>query len=164
MIISNFVSDLAIIGKNVKIWHGAYVGDRAVIGNNVSIGSLAHVDFDVFIGDDSRIGGCVYIPPLTKIGKNVFIAPGVTITNDHYPLSENDKLRGVTIKDNAVIGAGVIIGAGVTIGHNAVLGMGAVVTKNIPDNIVAFGNPAKMKYTRVEYDLRRDEFEKVKTL
>jgi len=164
LIISNFVSDLAIIGKNVKIWHGAYVGDRAVIGNDVSIGALAHVDFDVSIGDNSRIGGCAYIPPLTKIGKNVFIAPGVTMTNDRYPLSENDKLRGVTIKNNAVIGAGVIIGAGVTIGENAVVGMGSVVTKDVPPNVVVFGNPAKMRYTRVEYDVRRDEFEKVKTL
>ena len=85
--VTNYISTTARIGKNVKIWHFAYVGDDTVIGNNVMIGSLTHVDYKVKIGDNTRIEGSVYIPPLTSIGKNVFIGPGATFTNDPYPMS-----------------------------------------------------------------------------
>ena len=57
--------------------------------------SLSHVDYDVKIGDDTLIEGLVYIPPLSRIGKNVFIGPGAALTNDPYPPSE--KLVGVII-------------------------------------------------------------------
>jgi acyl-[acyl carrier protein]--UDP-N-acetylglucosamine O-acyltransferase len=83
----NFVSETAKIGKNVKIWHFSYIGNNTKIGDNVSIGSLVHVDYNVKIGDNTRIEGSVYIPPLTTIGKNVFIGPCATFTNDPYPMS-----------------------------------------------------------------------------
>ena len=65
--VSNYNSDKAKIGENVKIWHFAYVGDNVEIGNDVKIGSLAHVDYNVKIGDNTLIEGLVYIPPLTRI-------------------------------------------------------------------------------------------------
>ena len=105
--VTNYISDKAKIGKNVKIWHFAYVGDNVEIGNNVKIGSLAHIDYDVKIGDDKLIEGLVYIPPLSRIGKNVFIGPSAALTNDPYPPSE--KLAGVIIEDNAVIGSKAVI-------------------------------------------------------
>ena len=55
--VSNYISDKAKIGKNVKIWHFAYVGDNVEIGNDVKIGSLAHVDYNVKIGDNTLIEG-----------------------------------------------------------------------------------------------------------
>ncbi|MGD1835071.1 MAG: acyltransferase [Nitrososphaeraceae archaeon] len=153
----NFISDKAKLGKNVKIWHFAYVGDKTTIGDNVMIGSLSHVDYDVKIGKDTRIEGSVYIPPLTRIGKNVFIAPGVTFTNDPYPMSP--KMIGVKIKDGAIIGARSVIKPGVTIGKNAVVGMGSVVTKDVKPNTVVIGHPAKTKYTRKEYDEKKKNWE-----
>ena len=65
-LVENFISEKAVIGENVKIWHFAYVGDNTVIGSYVKIGSLAHVDYDVKIGNNTMIEGLVYIPPLTN--------------------------------------------------------------------------------------------------
>jgi acetyltransferase-like isoleucine patch superfamily enzyme len=151
------VSKTAKLGKNVKIWHFAYVGDNTIIGDNVMIGSLAHIDYAVKIGNNTRIEGSVYIPPLTVIGNNVFIAPGATFTNDPYPMSP--KMIGVIVEDGAIIAARAVIKPGVTIGKNAVVGMGAVVTKDVPSETVVIGNPAKIKYTRKEYDEKKSEWE-----
>lgn len=153
MMITNYISEKAKIGKNVKIWHFSYIGDNVEIEDNVKIGSLAHVDYDVKIGENTKIEGLVYIPPLSRIGKNVFIGPNAVLTNDPYPMC--DKMVGVTIEDGAIIGAGAVIKAGVKIGKNSVVGMGAVVTKNVPPEVVVIGNPAKIKYSREEYDIKR---------
>ena len=152
----NYISDKAKIGKNVKIWHFAYVGDNVEIGNDVKIGSLTHIDYDVKIGDNTLIEGLVYIPPLSRIGRNVFIGPGAALTNDPYPPS--GKLIGVTIENNAIIGSKAVIKAGVTIGKNSVVAMGAVVTKDIPPDTVVAGVPAKLKYSREEYDKKQNEW------
>ena len=154
--VTNYISEKAKIGKNVRVWHFAYVGDNTIIGDNVKIGSLAHVDYNVIIGENTMIEGMVYIPPLSRIGKNVFIGPAVSLTNDPYPPS--DKLIGVTIKDGAIIGARAVIKAGVTIGQNSVVAMGAVVTKDVPDNVLVVGVPAKIKYSREEYDRKQKEW------
>ena len=151
--VSNYISNKVKIGKNVKIWHFAYVGDDVEIGNNVKIGSLSHIDYNVKIGDDTIIQGLVYIPPLCRIGKNVFIGPGSTLTNDPYPPS--GKLIGVTIEDNAIIGSKSVIKAGVTIGKNSVVAMGAVVTTNVAPDTVVMGVPAKPSYSREEYDKKQ---------
>jgi len=152
-LVINFISEKANVGENVKIWHFAYVGDNVEIGDNVKIGSLAHVDYNVKIGENTMIEGSVYIPPLSIIGKNVFIGPAAALTNDPYPPSE--KLVGVTVEDNAIIGSRAVIKAGVTIGKNSVVAMGAVVTKNVPPNTVVVGIPAKIKYSREEYDKKQ---------
>jgi acetyltransferase-like isoleucine patch superfamily enzyme len=154
--VTNQISEKAKIGKNVRIWHFAYVGDNTIIGDNVKIGSLAHVDYNVIIGENTMIEGLVYIPPLSRIGKNVFIGPAAALTNDPYPPS--DKLIGVTIKDGAIIGSRAVIKAGITIGENSVVAMGAVVTKDVPDNVLVAGVPAKIKYSREEYDRKQKEW------
>lgn len=155
--VTNYVAKTAQIGKNVKIWHFAYVGDKTIIGDNVMIGSLAHIDYNVKIGNNTRIEGSVYIPPLTVIGNNVFIAPGATFTNDPYPMSP--KMIGVTVEDGAIIAARAVLKPGITIGKNAVVGMGAVVTKDVPSETVVIGNPARAKYTRKEYDEKKRMWE-----
>ncbi|MDE1843196.1 MAG: N-acetyltransferase, partial [Thaumarchaeota archaeon] len=109
------------------------------------------------IGENTMIEGLVYIPPLSRIGKNVFIGPAATLTNDPYPASK--KMTGVVIEDGAVIGSRAVIKAGVKIGKNSVVAMGAVVTRNIPENCVAMGVPAKVKYSREEYDKKKKDWE-----
>jgi len=154
--INNFISEKAKIGKNVSIWHFTYVGDDVEIGDNVKIGSLAHIDYNVKIGENTKIEGMAYIPPLSRIGKNAFIGPNAVLTNDPYPMC--DKMIGVTIEDGAIIGAGAVIKAGVTIGKNSVVGMGSVVTKDVPESVVVLGNPARIKYTREEYDKKQKDW------
>ena len=157
-LVVNFISENAKIGDNVKIWHFAYVGEDTEIGDNVKIGSLAHVDYDVKIGSNTMIEGLVYIPPLSRIGKNVFIGPSASLTNDPFPPSE--KLIGVTINDNAIIGSKAVIKAGVTVGENSVVAMGAVVTKDVPPNTVVGGVPAKIMYSKEEYDKKQLDWKK----
>ncbi len=151
------VSPEARIGKNVKIWNLTYVGAKTVIGDNVKIGSLAHVDYDVRIGNGTMIEGSVYIPPMSRIGKNVFIGPAAVLTNDPYPPSK--KMIGVTIEDNAVIGARAVIRAGVRVGRGAVVAMGAVVTKDVPPGQVVMGVPARVAYTRKQFDAKMKAWE-----
>ncbi len=153
----NFVSPDAKLGKNVRIWHYAYVGAGTEVGDNVKIGSLAHIDYDVKIGSGTMIEGLVYIPPLSRIGKNVFIGPAAVLTNDPYPPSK--RMIGVIIKDGAVIGGRAVIKAGVTVGRRAVVAMGAVVTKDVPDEVVVMGVPARVAYKRKEFDSKMKAWE-----
>ena len=154
--VTNYIASSAIIGKNVKIWHFAYVGAETRIGDNVMVGSLTHIDYKVSIGDNTRIEGSVYIPPLTVIGNNVFIGPGATFTNDPYPMSP--KMTGVIVNDGAIIGGGAVIKAGVQIVRNAVVAMGSVVTRDVPADSVVIGSPARVRYPRSEYDRKRQEW------
>lgn len=154
--IMNYISKSAKIGQNVKIWHFAYVGDDTEIGDNVMIGSLSHVDYKVKIGENTRIEGSVYIPPLTTIGKNVFIGPGATFTNDPYPMSP--KMSGVVVEEGAIIGSRAVIRPGVRVGEGSVVAMGAVVTKDVPPRMVVMGHPARVKYSRAEYDKKKAEW------
>lgn len=154
--VTNFISKKANIGENAEIWHFSYIGDNVRIGKNVKIGSLVHVDYDVDIGDNVKIEGQAYIPPLSKIGNGVFIGPAAVLTNDPYPMC--NKMKGVTIKDNAVIGARAVIKAGVIVGKNSVVAMGAVVTRDVPENSVVMGVPATVRYTREEYDKKQKKW------
>lgn len=120
------------------------------------IGSLSHIDYRVKIGENSRIEGSVYIPPLTIIGKNVFIGPGATFTNDPYPMSP--KMSGVVVEEGAIIGSRAVIKPGVRVGRDSVIAMAAVVTKDVPPEVVVMGHPARVKYTRAEYDKKKADW------
>jgi acetyltransferase-like isoleucine patch superfamily enzyme len=117
------------------------------------IGSLAHVDYKVGIGENTRIEGSVYVPPLTVIGKNVFIGPGATFTNDAYPMSR--KMSTIVVSEGAIVGGGALIRAGVVIGNNALVVMGSVVTKDVPADMVVMGNPARVRYSRSDYNKKQ---------
>jgi acetyltransferase-like isoleucine patch superfamily enzyme len=135
--VTNYISKTAKIGENVKVWHFSYVGNETEIEDNVMIGSLTHIDYKVKIGENTRIEGSVYISPLTTIGKNVFIGPGATFTNDPYPMSP--KMIGVIVEDGAIIGS-------------------RAVTKDVPPNVVVMGHPARIKYSRSEYNRKQTEW------
>ena len=109
------------------------------------------------IRDSCKIEGLVYIAPKCIIGNNVFIGPSATLTNDPYPPST--KLAGVVVEDNVIIGARSVIKAGVTIGKNSVVAMGSIVTKDVPFDSVVLGTPAKIVYTRAEYDAKMKDWE-----
>jgi UDP-2-acetamido-3-amino-2,3-dideoxy-glucuronate N-acetyltransferase len=119
------------------------------IGKNSKIDSYVYIEEGVTIGDNCKIRPFVFIPTGVVIEDNVFIAPNVTFTNDKHPRAHGEWTRlNTRVKKNASIGAGATISPGVEIGENALIGAGSVVTKNIPDNAVAVGVPARVVGSR----------------
>lgn len=138
------VIERASLGKDVRIYdHVNLYGCK--IGQNTKVDAYTYVEEGVSIGDNCKIRPFVFIPTGVTIEDNVFIAPHVTFTNDKYPQAHGDwKLLRTHVKSFASIGGGSTINPGVTIGENALIGAGSVVTKSVPDNAIAYGNPARV--------------------
>ncbi|MBO1307170.1 sugar O-acetyltransferase [Enterococcus sp. 669A] len=113
---------------------------RCDYGSNTIIGENFYANFDCVVLDVAKV----------TIGKNVMFGPRVGIYTPGHPIDPGVRVRGlefgtaVTIGDNVWIGANATINPGVTIGSNVVIGSGAVVTKDVPDNVVAAGNPCRV--------------------
>jgi acetyltransferase-like isoleucine patch superfamily enzyme len=141
------------IGDRVETGHHVLIREGSRIGSESRIGSYAKLDGRVEVGSRVSIQSGAYLPHLTIVEDDVFIGPGVIVTNDPYPMSR--RLLGVRIARGAIIGAGAVLLAGVEIGERAVVGAGAVVTRSIPAGMVAYGCPARIMMTRDEYDEKR---------
>ncbi|MFR1503166.1 MAG: DapH/DapD/GlmU-related protein [Opitutales bacterium] len=121
------------IGEGTNIWQYCVVLPGAVIGNNCNICSHCFIENDVKIGNNVTVKCGVQLWDGVEIEDDVFIGPNVTFCNDRYPKSgnKNFKLEKVVVKKGASIGANATILPGVTIGENALVGAGAVVTKDV---------------------------------
>lgn len=135
-----------VIGENFQTGHGVLIREENEIGDNVSIGSGSVVEHHIRIANCVRIHSQVFIPEYSVLEEGSWLGPNVVLTNAKYPLSLEVKnnLKGPLIKKGAKIGANSTILPGIVIGENALVGAGSVVTKNVPDNIVVAGNPAKV--------------------
>ena len=113
---------------------------RCDYGSNIHVGENFHANFDCVFLDVCEI----------RIGDNCMVAPGVHIYTATHPLDPMERISGaeygkpVTIGDNVWIGGRAVINPGITIGNNVVIASGAIVTKDVPDNVVVGGNPAKI--------------------
>ncbi|MGO8731496.1 MAG: acyltransferase [Terriglobia bacterium] len=140
------------LGKDVSIQafvnlYGCTIGDRTKIGTFVEIQKNAHV------GNNVKVSSHTFICEGVTIEDDVFIGHNVSFINDKFPrATSNGKLQTeadwqvvpTLVKRGASIGTSATILCGVTIGEMAIVGAGSVVTRNVPDNAIVAGNPARL--------------------
>jgi len=141
------------VGENVRIFNfvNAY---GCEINDNSKIGAFVEIQKGASIGKNCKISSHTFICEGVHIDDNVFVGHGVMFTNDLFPRATNPDgsqqtdadwtLVETFVKKGASIGSNATILCGITIGENALIGAGAVVVKDVPANAIVAGNPAKI--------------------
>jgi len=124
------------------------------IGDNCKIGTFVEIQKNVLIGNNTKVSSHTFICEGVTIEDNVFIGHNVSFINDKYPRATNEggapqseadwQVVKTLVKRGASIGTSATILCGITIGENAVVGAGSVVTHDVPDNAIVAGNPARV--------------------
>jgi acetyltransferase-like isoleucine patch superfamily enzyme len=142
----------AVVVAGARVGAGSVIGDqaqvreRADIGEGTVIGRGSAVDNDVTVGDRVRVQTGCYLTAHSVIEDDVFVAPGVTMTNDNT-MGRHDvdyRLRGATLRRACRVGGGVVLTPGVEVGEEAFVAAGAVVTADVPARAVVMGVPARV--------------------
>ncbi|SDH58754.1 transferase hexapeptide (six repeat-containing protein) [Aneurinibacillus thermoaerophilus] len=143
----NAIVETKKIGNNTRIWAFVHILPQAMIGDNCNICDHCFIENDVFIGNNVTVKSGIYIWDGVYIEDNVFLGPNVVFTNDVFPRSKvyPESFGRTIVKKGASIGANSVIVAGNIIGEYAMVGAGSVVTRDIPDYALAYGNPARIK-------------------
>lgn len=110
----------------------AHVSDTATIGDNCQISAFAFVGAEALVNDACIINTKASIDHETILGKGVHIAPGATLCGC------------IEVGNYSFIGAGAVILPNLKIGENSIVGAGSIVTKNVPDNVLVYGSPARV--------------------
>lgn len=132
---------------------------RCDYGSNISIGNNFYANFDCIILDVCKV----------EIGENVMFAPRVSVYTAAHPIDAEVRNTGlelgksVKIGNNVWVGGNTVINPGVTIGNNVVIGSGSVVTRDIPDNVIAVGNPCRVlreitKEDKIYWEKQKEEY------
>lgn len=135
------------IGSNTLLGDFCSIREECCIGNNCIISRNVSVNYNTRIGNRTKVMDNTHITGNAVIEEDVFISVLVATTNDNTMGREEyseDHVQGPYIKKNTTIGAAANILPNVTVGENCIIGAGAVVTKNIEDNKVAMGMPARV--------------------
>ncbi len=132
------------VGDGTTIWQDTIVLKGARIGADCNLNAHCFVENDVVIGDRVTLKCGVYVWDAMRIADDVFVGPNVTFCNDRMPRSKKrpEKFVPVILEKGCSIGAGAIILPGVTVGENAMVGAGAVVTRDVKPFEIVVGNPA----------------------
>ncbi|MEN9347533.1 MAG: hypothetical protein RLZZ77_1044 [Bacteroidota bacterium] len=141
------------IGKDVRIFNfvNAY---GCEIGDGSKVGAFVEIQKGAFIGKNCKISSHTFICEGVHIEDNVFVGHNVTFVNDMFPRATNAdgsmqseadwKLVETRICKGASLGSSVTVLGGITVGENAIVGAGSVVTKNVPAGMIVAGNPARV--------------------
>jgi len=145
---SAYVDEPASIGKGTKIWHFSHIMEGAKIGKDCRIGQNVMIGPEVRIGDKVKIQNNVSVYKGVTLEDEVFCGPSCVFTNVFNPRSaipRMNELLPTLVKKGATIGANATIICGNNIGRYAFIGAGTVVTKDVTDHALVYGNPAKIQ-------------------
>ncbi|HEX9098034.1 MAG TPA: acyltransferase [Candidatus Dormibacteraeota bacterium] len=148
------VSAKARVGAGTRVWNQAQVREGAVIGTNCILGKGVYIDKDVRIGNNCKLQNGVFVFRGFDLEDGVFLGPGVMLLNDKHPRAINpdgspkDESDWVvsqgTVRYGAAVGGGAVVLPGINIGRMALVGSGAVVSHDVVDRGVVYGNPARL--------------------
>jgi acetyltransferase-like isoleucine patch superfamily enzyme len=153
------VGENSSIGPNAIIYYDVEIGSNTLIGDGASIREQCHIgslciisryvtiNYNTIIGDRTKVMDLTHITGNCRIGNDVFVSITVGMTNDNLAGAngyDEARIVGPTIHDGAIIGAGATLLPGVAIGKKSIVGAGAVVSRDVPDNSVVMGIPARV--------------------
>jgi UDP-2-acetamido-3-amino-2,3-dideoxy-glucuronate N-acetyltransferase len=145
---SSYVDSPCEIGEGTKIWHFSHVMKNCKIGRSCNIGQNVVVSPQCVIGDNVKIQNNVSVYTGVILEDDVFCGPSMVFTNVWNPRSHverKNEYRTTLVKRGATIGANATVVCGTTLGRYSFVGAGSVVTRDVPDYAMVYGNPAKLR-------------------
>jgi UDP-2-acetamido-3-amino-2,3-dideoxy-glucuronate N-acetyltransferase len=145
---SSYVDEPCLIGPGTKIWHFSHVMKNSRIGAGCNIGQNVVISPDVVIGSNVKIQNNVSVYTGCVLEDDVFCGPSMVFTNVVNPRSHvirKDEYKTTLVRRGASLGANCTVVCGTTIGRYAFVGAGSVVTRDVPDYALVYGNPARVR-------------------
>ena len=142
------IDDGTSIGAGSKIWHFSHIMNGSVVGNNCNIGQNVVIGPNATVGNNCKIQNNVSVYQGVTLEDDVFCGPSMVFTNVFNPRAHIRRMheaRPTLVRRGATLGANCTIVCGVTIGQYAFVGAGAVVTRDIADYALVYGNPARQR-------------------
>ncbi len=145
---SVYIDEPCTIGEETRIWHFSHIMRDCVIGERCNIGQNVVISPRCIIGDNVKIQNNVSVYTGVVLEDDVFCGPSAVFTNVINPRSHvprKDEYRQTVVKQGSSIGANATIVCGITLGRYCFIGAGAVVTRDVPDYGLCYGNPARLR-------------------
>lgn len=145
---SAYVDEGAKIGKGAKIWHFCHIMADAEIGESCNIGQNVVIMSGAKIGNSCKVQNNVSLYTAVECEDDVFLGPSCVFTNVFNPrahINRKAEYRSTLVKKGATVGANATIICGCVIGRYAFIGAGAVVTRDVPNYALVYGNPAAIR-------------------
>ena len=147
---SSYIDGEVQIGKGTKIWHFCHIMKGAKIGRNCKLGQNVCIGPNVHIGNNVKIQNNVSVYPGVILEDHVFCGPSMVFTNiinprSAYPRNSEEFYKKTLVRKNASIGANATVVCGNTLGKYSFVGAGSVITKDVPDYALVYGNPARIR-------------------